>query len=129
MKETEKYISYQIMTSNLILTKPYYDNKGIKWIELRIKDLLYHYASININNKYCKLQYNKEYCFIIIFKNQNFYIKNKDGKIEGDVNWEKLHPFLLVMDKQCLIKKSEKKQIHQENLKYFNGNKFPKKEN
>ncbi len=26
MKETEKYISYQIMTSNLILTKPYYDN-------------------------------------------------------------------------------------------------------
>lgn len=129
MKEIGKYISYQIMTNNLILTKPYYDNKGSKWIELRIKDLLYPYASININNKYCKLQYNKEYCFIIIFKNQNLYIKNKDGKIEGKVNWEKLHPFLLAMDKQCLIKKAEKKQIHQENLKYFNGNKFPKKDN
>ncbi|WP_342276683.1 hypothetical protein [Spiroplasma endosymbiont of Nebria brevicollis] len=81
MKETEKYISYQIMTSNLIFTKPYYDNKGSKWIELMIKDLLYPYASININNKYCNLQYNKEYCFILIFKNQNFYTKLKMAKL------------------------------------------------
>ncbi len=65
---------------------------------------MYPYASININSKYFKLQYNKDYCFITIFKNQNFYIKNKDGKIEGEVNWEKLHPFLLEMDKQVLIK-------------------------
>ncbi|WFG98267.1 hypothetical protein M1770_09560 [Spiroplasma citri] len=128
MKKTEKYISYQVMTNNLILTKPYYDIKGNKWIELRIKNLLFPYASININSKYFKLQYNKHYCFITIFKNQNFYIKNKDGKIEGEVNWKKLHPFLLEMDKQVLIKKAEQKQIYQENLKYFNGNKFPKKD-
>lgn len=56
MKETEKYISYQVMTNNLILTKPYYDIKGNKWIELRIKNLLYPYANININSKYFKLQ-------------------------------------------------------------------------
>ncbi|QJU61824.1 hypothetical protein [Spiroplasma citri] len=127
MKETEKYISYQVMTNNLILTKPYYDIKGNKWIELRIKKLLYPYASININSKYFKLQYNKDYCFIIIFKNQNFYIKNKDGKIEGEISLEKIHPFLLEMNKQVLIKKAEQKQIYQENLKYFNSNKFPKK--
>ncbi|QJU61089.1 hypothetical protein [Spiroplasma citri] len=48
MKETEKYISYQVMTNNLILTKSYYDIKGNKWIELRIKNLLYPYASIII---------------------------------------------------------------------------------
>lgn len=32
------------------------------------------------------------------------------------------------MDKQVLIKKAEQKQIYQENLKYFNSNKFPKKD-
>ncbi|WP_374696022.1 hypothetical protein [Spiroplasma endosymbiont of Polydrusus formosus] len=128
MKETEKYISYQVMTNNLILTKPYYDIKDNKWIELRIKNLLYPYVRININIKYFKLQYNKDYCFIIIFRNQNFYIKNKDGKIEGEISWEKLHPLLLEMDKRVLIKKAEQKQIYQENLKYFNGNKFPKKD-
>ncbi|WFH00205.1 hypothetical protein M1771_09575 [Spiroplasma citri] len=41
---------------------------------------------------------------------------------------EKNHPFLLEMNKQVLIKKAEKKQIYQENLKYFNSNKFPKKD-
>ncbi|WFH00204.1 hypothetical protein M1771_09570 [Spiroplasma citri] len=55
MKETEKYISYQVMTIILILSKSYYDIKGNKWIDLRIKNLLYHYASININSKYFKL--------------------------------------------------------------------------
>ncbi len=84
MKETEKYISYQVMTNNLILTKPYYDIKGNKLIELKIKNLFHPYVSFNINSN---LNYN---ITKIIFLSHFLKIKNFILKIKMEKLWVRL---------------------------------------